>query len=99
MKQQLIFAPADDGLWEQYDQFATRAYGHPVGDITHLREHADLQVAVRGGRVVAGGIGLLVDQFFGGAPSPAPASATAAWPPRSAASTWPPTWQPNDCAP
>ncbi|MGX2995402.1 GNAT family N-acetyltransferase [Streptomyces sp. JNUCC 64] len=70
MNQQLTFAPADDSLWEQYDQLATRAYGHPVGDITHLRKHADLQVAVRGGRVVAGGLGLLVDQFFGGAPVP-----------------------------
>lgn len=67
---QLTFAPADDGLWEQYDHLATRAYGHPIGDIIHLREHADLQVAVRGGRVVAGGLGLLVDQFFGGAPVP-----------------------------
>ncbi|MFC8391504.1 enhanced intracellular survival protein Eis [Streptomyces sp. NPDC057238] len=70
MNQQLTFAPADDGRWEQYDQLATRAYGHPIGDITHLREHADLRVAVRGGRVVAGGLGLLVDQFFGGAPVP-----------------------------
>ncbi|MEU7181888.1 MULTISPECIES: GNAT family N-acetyltransferase [Streptomyces] len=70
MNEQLTFAPADDCLWEQYEQLATRAYGHPVGDITHLREHADLQVAVRGGRVVAGGLGLLVDQFFGGAPVP-----------------------------
>ncbi|QNE75501.1 GNAT family N-acetyltransferase [Streptomyces finlayi] len=67
---QLTFAPADDGLWEQYDQLATRAYGHRIGDLTHLREHADLQVAIRGGRVVAGGLGLLVDQFFGGAPVP-----------------------------
>ncbi|MER7056160.1 GNAT family N-acetyltransferase [Streptomyces sp. NPDC000351] len=66
----MTFTPADDGLWEQYDQLATRAYGHPIGDITHLREHADLQVAVRGGRVVAGGLGILVDQFFGGAPVP-----------------------------
>ncbi|MFI8943182.1 enhanced intracellular survival protein Eis [Streptomyces syringium] len=70
MNQQLTFAPADDGRWEQYDQLATRAYGHPIGDITHLREHADLQVAVRGSRVVAGGLGILVDQFFGGAPVP-----------------------------
>lgn len=70
MNQQLTFVPADDGLWEQYDQLATRAYGHPIDDITHLREHADLQVAVRGGRVVAGGLGILVDQFFGGAPVP-----------------------------
>ncbi len=66
----LTFAPADDGLWEQYDQLATRAYGYPIGDITHLREHADLRVAVRAGRVVAGGLGLLVDQFFGGATVP-----------------------------
>ncbi|MEU9062397.1 GNAT family N-acetyltransferase [Streptomyces sp. NPDC048430] len=70
MNQQLTFTRADDGLWEQYDQLATRAYGHPIADITHLRERADLQVAVRGGRVVAGGLGLLVDQFFGGAPVP-----------------------------
>lgn len=70
MNQQLAFTPADDGLWGQYDRLATRAYGHTVGDITHLREHADLRVAVRGGRVVAGGLGLLVDQFFGGAPVP-----------------------------
>ncbi|MET8406016.1 GNAT family N-acetyltransferase [Streptomyces sp900116325] len=70
MNQQLTYAPADDGLWEQYDQLATRAYGHPIGDITHLREHAHLQVAVRSGQVVAGGLGLLVDQFFGGTPVP-----------------------------
>ncbi|MGW6412848.1 GNAT family N-acetyltransferase [Streptomyces vinaceus] len=70
MNQQLTFTPADDGLWEQYDQLAARAYGHRVADITHLREHADLQVALRGDRVVAGGLGLLVDQFFGGAPVP-----------------------------
>ncbi|MEV6048692.1 GNAT family N-acetyltransferase [Streptomyces xanthochromogenes] len=70
MSQPLTFASADSGLWEQYDQLAARAYGHPIGDITYLREHADLQVAVRRGRVVAGGLGLLVDQFFGGAPVP-----------------------------
>ncbi|WP_228982250.1 enhanced intracellular survival protein Eis [Streptomyces sp. DH12] len=70
MNQPPTFTPADDGLWEQYDQLATRAYGHPISDITHLREHADLQVALRGGRVVAGGLGLLLDQYFGGAPVP-----------------------------
>lgn len=70
MNQQPTFAPADDDLWEQYDQLAARAYGHPISDITHLREHADLRVALRGTRVVAGGLGLLVDQFFGGAPVP-----------------------------
>ncbi|GAA1554511.1 GNAT family N-acetyltransferase [Streptomyces globosus] len=68
MNQQVTFTTADSDLWEQYDQLAARAYGHPIPDVTHLREHADLQVALRGGRVVAGGLGLLVDQFFGGAP-------------------------------
>ncbi|MGS2591171.1 GNAT family N-acetyltransferase [Streptomyces hebeiensis] len=70
MNKQPTFASADDSLWGQYDQLATRAYGHPIADITHLREHADLQVAVRDGRLVAGGLGLLLDQFFGGAPVP-----------------------------
>ncbi|MGP3950900.1 GNAT family N-acetyltransferase [Streptomyces sp. 7N604] len=70
MSEQLSFTPADDGLWQQYDELATRAYGHRVGDITDLREHADLQVATREGRVVAGGLGLLVNQFFGGSPVP-----------------------------
>ncbi|MFB6617696.1 enhanced intracellular survival protein Eis [Streptomyces sp. NPDC056367] len=70
MSKQLTFTPANDGLWQQYEELAARAYGHPIGDITHLRDHADLQVAVRGGQVVAGGLGLLVDQFFGGSPVP-----------------------------
>ncbi|MGW0315455.1 GNAT family N-acetyltransferase [Streptomyces flavidovirens] len=67
---ELTFAPADDGRWQQYDELATRSYGHEVGDITDLREHADLQVAIRNGRVVAGGLGFVVDQFFGGSPVP-----------------------------
>lgn len=61
---------ADDELWQQYDALATRSYGHPVGDITRLRPHADIRVALRDGRVIAGGLGLLVPQFFGGAPVP-----------------------------
>lgn len=61
---------ADDELWQQYDALATRSYGHPVGDITRLRPHADIRVALRGGRVIAGGLGLLLPQFFGGAPVP-----------------------------
>ncbi len=60
----------DDELWQQYDNLATRSYGHPVGDITRLRPHADIRVAVRNGRVVAGGLGLLAPQYFGGAPVP-----------------------------
>lgn len=69
MSEQLVFV-ADDGLWQQYEELATRSYGHPVEDITHLRGHASLQLATRAGMVVAGGLGLLVDQFFGGAPVP-----------------------------
>ncbi|MDQ0771580.1 putative acetyltransferase [Streptomyces aurantiacus] len=67
---ELTFAPADNDLWQQYDELATRSYGHRIADITHLREHADLHVAQREGRVVAGGLGFVVDQFFGGAPVP-----------------------------
>lgn len=70
MSDQLSFVAADDGMRQQYDELATRSYGHSVGDITHLRQYADLQVATREGRVVAGGLGLLVDQFFGGSPVP-----------------------------
>ncbi|MGW5682306.1 GNAT family N-acetyltransferase [Nonomuraea sp. NPDC003754] len=67
---ELSFIQADDNLWQQYDDLASRAYGHRVGDITDLREHVDLRVAIRDGRVVAGGLGLLVNQFFGGSPVP-----------------------------
>ncbi|MET3988061.1 hypothetical protein [Streptomyces sp. PvR034] len=91
MNRQLTFTPADDSLWEQYDQLAARAYGHPIADITHLREHADLQVAVRDGRVVAGGLGLLVIQNFGGAPVPSACLGDGCVAPRNAATTWPPT--------
>ncbi|WP_234439993.1 GNAT family N-acetyltransferase [Streptomyces bicolor] len=61
---------ADHELWQQYDALATRSYGHPVDDITRLSQQADIRVAVRDGRVIAGGLGLLVPQFFGGAPVP-----------------------------
>ncbi|MCZ4120287.1 GNAT family N-acetyltransferase [Streptomyces sp. H39-S7] len=67
---ELSFTAADDSLWQQYDDLATRAYGHRISDITALREHADLRVATRDGRVVAGGLGLLVNQNFGGSPVP-----------------------------
>lgn len=99
MNEQLTFAPADDCLWEQYEQLATRAYGHPVGDITHLREHADLKspsAAAGSSRAASASSSTSSSAAL---PSPAPASATAAWLPRNAASTWPPTWSPNDCAP
>jgi predicted acetyltransferase len=65
------FTEADDAQWEEYDALASRAYGQPVADITRLGPHADRRVAVRAGRVVAGGMGVLVPQWFGGRPVPA----------------------------
>lgn len=65
------FLKADDAVWAEYDATARRAYGHPVPDILRLGAHADRRVAVRDGKVVAGGLGLLVPQFFGGRPVPA----------------------------
>lgn len=67
----LTFLKADDVLWAEYDAVARRAYGHPVPDILRLGGHADRRVAVRDGKVVAGGLGLLIPQFFGGRPVPA----------------------------
>ncbi|WP_406292306.1 enhanced intracellular survival protein Eis [Embleya sp. NBC_00896] len=66
---------ADDDLWREYDALARRAYGHPVPDIMGLGAHADRRVAVRDGNVVAGGLGMLIPQFFGGRPVPAAAMA------------------------
>jgi predicted acetyltransferase len=66
----LTVVQADEGLWREYDTLAARSYGHPVDDITRLYDHGDARVAVRGGRVVAGGLGLLLPQFFGGQPVP-----------------------------
>ncbi|ARF83274.1 enhanced intracellular survival protein Eis [Kitasatospora aureofaciens] len=70
MDDDLTFQAADDGLVQEYDELAARAFGHTVGDITHLRGRADVRVALRAGRVVAGGLGLLTNQFFGGAAVP-----------------------------
>ncbi|MGW5852523.1 hypothetical protein ACWFQ8_32140 [Streptomyces sp. NPDC055254] len=69
---------ADTDLWQQYDALATPAYGHPVEDIARLRRYADLRVAVRDGRVIAGGLGLLIGQYFGGPPCTAPSAAPGA---------------------
>ncbi|MGH3755999.1 MAG: hypothetical protein ACRDRP_25630, partial [Pseudonocardiaceae bacterium] len=66
----LAFAEADDDLWQEYDVLARRAYGQPVADITRLGAHADRRVVLRGGKVVAGGLGLLIPQWFGGRPVP-----------------------------
>ncbi|MEU7179477.1 MULTISPECIES: GNAT family N-acetyltransferase [Streptomyces] len=66
----LTFAEADEDLWHEYDVLARRAYGHPVDDIMRLGVYADRRVALCGGRVVAGGLGLLIPQWFGGRPVP-----------------------------
>ncbi|MGW7022484.1 GNAT family N-acetyltransferase [Streptomyces decoyicus] len=61
---------ADEEQWRQYDALARRAYGHPVEDILRLGVHADRRVVVRDGKVIAGGMGMLIPQFFGGQPIP-----------------------------
>ncbi|GGX58560.1 GNAT family N-acetyltransferase [Streptomyces chartreusis] len=68
--QPLDIVEADNELWREYDTLARRAYGHPVADIMLLGTHADRRVAVRGGKVIAGGLGMLIPQFFGGQPVP-----------------------------
>ncbi|MEV7087990.1 GNAT family N-acetyltransferase [Streptomyces sp. NPDC093085] len=66
----LVFTEADDDVWHEYDALARRAYGHPVEDITRLGRHADRRVVLRDGKVIAGGLGLLIPQWFGGRPVP-----------------------------
>ncbi|SDT83422.1 Predicted acetyltransferase [Streptomyces sp. TLI_053] len=71
MTENLTVTAPDDAQWVQYTALATRAYGHPVADLDLLRPHADARVGLRAGRIVAGGLGLLVTQHFGGLPVPA----------------------------
>jgi len=66
----LTVIDADEHHWREYCELAARSYGQPIADITALYDHTDTRVAVRGGRVVAGGIGMLIPQFFGGRPVP-----------------------------
>ncbi|MEU6557077.1 GNAT family N-acetyltransferase [Streptomyces sp. NPDC046915] len=66
----ITFSAADEAMWEEYGVLARRAYGHDVPDIARLGRHADRRVALRGGRVIAGGLGLPVPQWFGGRPVP-----------------------------
>ncbi|MFD9062332.1 enhanced intracellular survival protein Eis [Kitasatospora purpeofusca] len=65
------FVEADDAQWKEYGALARRAYGQPVPDIARLGPHADRRLALRNGKIVAGGLGLLVPQWFGGRPVPA----------------------------
>ncbi|GAA2798567.1 GNAT family N-acetyltransferase [Saccharopolyspora taberi] len=71
MPNDVTITDADEHLWRDFQSLAQRSYGHPVADITLLYRHADARVAVRGNRVIAGGLGVLVPQFFGGQPVPA----------------------------
>ncbi|MFE7077732.1 enhanced intracellular survival protein Eis [Streptomyces sp. NPDC057620] len=71
MDESLTVVPADEDLLDEYDALAARSYGHRVDDITRLGPHADVRVALKHGRIVAGGLGLLIPQFFGGNPVPA----------------------------
>ena len=66
----LSFREADDESWHDYELLARRAYGHPVADITSLAGYADRRIAVRHGKVVAGGLSMLIPQWFGGRPVP-----------------------------
>ena len=71
MKDNIEFTTPDEPQWQELDQLASRSYGHRVEDLTLLRDHATARVAVRNdGRVIAGGIGLLVPQYLGGRPVP-----------------------------
>lgn len=67
---EIEFVDPDDGQLAEFDRLVTRSFGHPVADVTGLRPHASTRVAVRDGSVVAGGLGLLLDQYFGGRPVP-----------------------------
>ncbi|MEV6532762.1 GNAT family N-acetyltransferase [Streptomyces sp. NPDC051639] len=70
MDNSLHVVPADDALLHEYDALATRSYGGRADDVTQLAGHADIRVALRRGRVIAGGLGMLIPQHFGGQPVP-----------------------------
>ncbi|MFJ4912900.1 enhanced intracellular survival protein Eis [Streptomyces sp. NPDC088726] len=62
----MTIVEADEEQWQEYDALARRAYGHPVEDILRLGAHADRRVVMRSGKVIAGGMGMLIPQVFGG---------------------------------
>ena len=70
MNDTIELASPDETQWQEFNSLATRSYGHLVEDVTALRDHAITRVALRDGRVVAGGLGVLVPQHFGGRPVP-----------------------------
>ncbi|MDX3697802.1 GNAT family N-acetyltransferase [Streptomyces europaeiscabiei] len=70
MGEAITVVPADEDLLTEYDALATRAFGRRIDDVTQLAGHADIRVALHGGRVIAGGLGMLIAQHFGGRPVP-----------------------------
>ncbi|MFJ9729694.1 enhanced intracellular survival protein Eis [Streptomyces sp. NPDC101209] len=70
MADAITVVAADQDLTAEYDALARRAYGRRVDDVTQLAPHADIRVTLHNGRVIAGGLGLLIDQHFGGRPVP-----------------------------
>ncbi len=70
MTERTLYIQAERGLLDEYDNLATRSYGHPVPAVRQLAGRADTRIAVRGGKVVAGGLGFLAGQHFGGRPVP-----------------------------
>ncbi|MDH6130250.1 GNAT family N-acetyltransferase [Kitasatospora sp. GP82] len=70
MSERILFIQAERGILDEYDDLATRSYGHPVPAVRQLAGRVDTRVAVRGGKVIAGGLGFLTGQHFGGRPVP-----------------------------
>lgn len=70
MGETITVVPANETLLTEYDALATRAFGRRVDDVTQLAQHADIRVALHDGRVIAGGLGMLIAQHFGGRPVP-----------------------------
>ncbi|MFF2148774.1 enhanced intracellular survival protein Eis [Kitasatospora sp. NPDC058190] len=68
--ERILIVQAERGLLDEYDALATRSYGHPVPAVRQLAGRVDTRVAVRGGKVIAGGLGFLAGQHFGGRPVP-----------------------------
>ncbi|RJO79349.1 GNAT family N-acetyltransferase [Nocardia panacis] len=65
------FTAPSDTQRRDYTTLVIRCFGHPVPDMAMSARHAVTRVAVRDGRVIAGGLGWAVPQFFGGRPVPA----------------------------
>ncbi|MFI5781189.1 enhanced intracellular survival protein Eis [Nocardia sp. NPDC051570] len=52
--------------WAEFIVLAQRSYGQEINDAEQLREVADCRVAIRSETVIAGGVGIVTGQFFGG---------------------------------